>query len=247
MLIAGNRVLISCEGQPATCYGCGAIGHLHQVCPLRRVKETETQEPAKSTYASVVTNTVITHSGEMDDKNTTTGRGESQNTPATPTKTPQIPHPLILGETKILPDTDTEPNKTIQMDTTPIPADEPDGRPSCSHMDDVEKWQGPKTAEMPLKGRLSRRQTDKQVQEMATGTYNIVAPMTDTSCQESDEVSINAENDQGFPPLTRENTQEEIRYSPKRTKKLKMEKVGEHQAERSSTLPRRVPSKSGKS
>jgi len=72
MLIAGNRVLISYEGQPATCYGCGAIGHLHQVCPLRRVKETKTQEPAKSTYASVVTNTVITHSGEMEDKNTTT-------------------------------------------------------------------------------------------------------------------------------------------------------------------------------
>ena len=125
MLIAGNRVLISYEGQPATCYGCGAIGHLHQVCPLSRVKETKTQEPAKSTYASVVTNTVITHSGEMEDKNTTTCRGESQNTPATPTKTPQILHPLLL-ETKIRPETNTEPNKTIQMDTTPVRADKPE-------------------------------------------------------------------------------------------------------------------------
>ena len=52
MIIDGNRVLISHKGQSATCYGCGAIRHLHQVCPLRRVKETETQEPAKSTYAS---------------------------------------------------------------------------------------------------------------------------------------------------------------------------------------------------
>ena len=88
-------------------------------------------------------------------------------------------------------------------------------------------------AGMPIKGRLSRRQTDEQVQEMATGTYNIVPPITETSYQEGDEVSPNAENDQGFPPLTRENTQEEIRHSPKRKKKLKMEKVGENQAERS--------------
>ena len=67
MIIDGNRVLISHKGQSATCYGCGAIRHLHQVCPLRRVKETETQEPAKSTCASMVTNTVITNSEEIED------------------------------------------------------------------------------------------------------------------------------------------------------------------------------------
>ena len=105
-------------------------------------------------------------------------------------------------------------------------------------MDDpaVHKWMKGKN------GRDRRRQEclskvtcrdDKQVQEMATGTYNIVPPITETSCQEGDEVSPNAENDQGFPPLTRENTQEEIRHSPKRKKKLKMEKVGENQTERS--------------
>jgi hypothetical protein len=184
----------------------------------------------------------------MEDKNTTTGREENQNIPATLTKTAQTPHPLLLGKTTILPETDMEPNKTTHMDTTPVQADEAeDGRPCCSHMDEEEKWQGPKTAEMPLKGRLSRRQTDKQVQEMAAGTYNIVPPMIDTSCRKGDEVSTNAENDHGFPPLTRENTQEEIRHSPKRTKELKMEKVGENQAERNRTLPRRVPSKSVKS
>ena len=136
IIIAGNRVLISYEGQSATCYGCRAIGHLHQVCPMRRVKERETQGPAKSIYASVVTNTVITHSGEMEDKNTTTCTEESQNTPATLTKTPQTAHPLLIGTTKILPEIDTEPNKTRQMDTTPVPADEAeDERPCCSHMD----------------------------------------------------------------------------------------------------------------
>jgi hypothetical protein len=113
-------------------------------------------------------------------------------------------------------------------------------------MDEEEKWQGQKRAEMPFKGRLSRRQADKQVHEMAAGTYNIVPPMTDMACRKEDEDSLNTENDQGFPTLTRENTQEEIRHSPKRTKKLKMEKAGENQVQRSRSLPRRIPSKCGK-
>jgi hypothetical protein len=36
MTIAGNRVLVSYEGQPTTCYGCGEKGHLYLVCPRRR-------------------------------------------------------------------------------------------------------------------------------------------------------------------------------------------------------------------
>jgi hypothetical protein len=184
----------------------------------------------------------------MEDNNTPTGREERENTPAILTKTSQTPQPLPPGKTKVLPDTDTESNKTTRMDTTPVPANEDeDGRPCCSHMEDEKQWKGPKPAEMTLKARMSRRQTENQVQEMAAGTYNIVPPMTDTSGQKGDEVSTNTGNDHGFPPLTRENSQEEISHSPKKTKKLKMEKVGENQTERSRTLPRRVPSKSGKS
>jgi hypothetical protein len=33
--IANNRVLLSYEGQPITCYGCGTTGHLYQECPAR--------------------------------------------------------------------------------------------------------------------------------------------------------------------------------------------------------------------
>jgi len=33
MTIAGNRVLVSYEGQPMTCYGCGDTGYLYQFCP----------------------------------------------------------------------------------------------------------------------------------------------------------------------------------------------------------------------
>jgi hypothetical protein len=45
---AGHSVLISCEGQPATCYGCGQIGHLCQACPARQATGTERQVPPKT-------------------------------------------------------------------------------------------------------------------------------------------------------------------------------------------------------
>jgi len=32
----GHRVLLSYEGQQATCDGCGDIGHLYPTCPKRR-------------------------------------------------------------------------------------------------------------------------------------------------------------------------------------------------------------------
>ena len=36
MTMAGDRVLISYERQPTTCYGCGETGHFNQYCPKRR-------------------------------------------------------------------------------------------------------------------------------------------------------------------------------------------------------------------
>jgi hypothetical protein len=41
LTIAGQRVLISYEGQPSTCYGCGEVGHLYHSCPARQTTGTE--------------------------------------------------------------------------------------------------------------------------------------------------------------------------------------------------------------
>jgi hypothetical protein len=49
MKISGNRVLVSYEGQPSTCYGCGEAVHLYLVCPRRRkVAPAESTEPTTS-------------------------------------------------------------------------------------------------------------------------------------------------------------------------------------------------------
>jgi hypothetical protein len=36
LTVAGPRILLAYEGQPATCYGCGVQGHMYQGCPARR-------------------------------------------------------------------------------------------------------------------------------------------------------------------------------------------------------------------
>ena len=45
MTIAGHRVLTPYEGQPLTCYGCGAIGHMYHACPTS-VERIRTWIPA---------------------------------------------------------------------------------------------------------------------------------------------------------------------------------------------------------
>ena len=170
LTIAGHRVLISYEGQPATCYGCGAIGHLHQACPARRANETERQGPIKTTYVSVVTNTAILPGRKMEDTNNTVGQNDAHNTTASTTTTANI-----LDRTAASSATEQEPSRTVNMDTTPVLADgTADGPLGTPLLDDGREGQGPTTAEMSLKGCLSQRKNDNQTQVVDTGTSSIV-------------------------------------------------------------------------
>jgi hypothetical protein len=49
--IAGYRALVSYEGQPQTCYGCGHTDHMYQMCPKRRSTKPNRYEPSGPTWA----------------------------------------------------------------------------------------------------------------------------------------------------------------------------------------------------
>jgi len=53
IMIAGHRGLVSYEGQPTTCYGCGETGHFNQVCPKRRRLGFETTKEPKVSWADI--------------------------------------------------------------------------------------------------------------------------------------------------------------------------------------------------
>ena len=53
LTVAENRVLLSYEGQPSTCYVCGETGHVLQTCPKRRHKGNATATLQRELYAAI--------------------------------------------------------------------------------------------------------------------------------------------------------------------------------------------------
>ena len=54
LMVDEHRALLSYKGQPATCYGCGDIGHLYPTYPKRRNRGTVPRDQQHKTYATVV-------------------------------------------------------------------------------------------------------------------------------------------------------------------------------------------------
>ena len=69
MMMAGHRVLITYEGQPITCFGCGAVDHLYIVCPNRR-KQTEKAATTKNrSWANIAAGEIGGGDTELDTDN----------------------------------------------------------------------------------------------------------------------------------------------------------------------------------
>ena len=54
MTIAGNRLLVSYEGQTITCYGCNDVGHLYQLCPYRSIMRDTAPTELNTSWADIV-------------------------------------------------------------------------------------------------------------------------------------------------------------------------------------------------
>jgi len=94
-IIASNRVLISYEGQPLTCYNCNATDHVFQSCPKRLEKARGRKNEQAATWSQVPKhmNTAIHSSGHtathVSKYNMIQGEGRQDDTNGSPNKEPE--------------------------------------------------------------------------------------------------------------------------------------------------------------
>ena len=55
LIVVGYRVLITYDGIPATCYGCGTAGHMYQDCPARQGTNRQPGKARLVPYAAALT------------------------------------------------------------------------------------------------------------------------------------------------------------------------------------------------
>jgi hypothetical protein len=54
LTVEGYRVLLPCDGQPATYYGCGKAGRMYQECPARQGPVRTRTQTRPASYAAVI-------------------------------------------------------------------------------------------------------------------------------------------------------------------------------------------------
>jgi hypothetical protein len=77
LTVDGQQVLLSYDGQPPTCYGCGESGHIYQGCPTRRKMTTTITSAMAATNASIVTASAAMEESSSHD--IVTGSGTVEN------------------------------------------------------------------------------------------------------------------------------------------------------------------------
>jgi hypothetical protein len=76
LVIAEQRVLVSYDGQPTRCYGCGDTGHIYPTCPRRQRKATLSPSTTPVTYATIAANRPQSSEDQLSD-NTHSNRSQS--------------------------------------------------------------------------------------------------------------------------------------------------------------------------
>ena len=243
LTVANQRVLLSYEGQPPTCYGCGESGHMYQGCPARHKKGTKRTSAMAATYASIVTAVTATKEGPSHDIATANGTvEEEESAPSTIVDWSATGDDIDIPVVQMEPPDPTNTEATLAtldgidndvIDTSQCTAQvEP-----CQRME-VTEPQGdfPTCPEGESRTRTikSRGASPVRRQEEKGAT-----------CEDVEEAM--ADMDDTPPHRERDRTPEESRRSPKRNKKMKMEKRGEQQHKRSCSLPRKASLKSVKS
>ena len=77
-IIAGDRAIVSYEGQPVSCYVCGGTGHMRQTCPHRHSEEQVAPPTSDNTWAKVAATGKLTQ-GKVPVENRETNSQEAED------------------------------------------------------------------------------------------------------------------------------------------------------------------------
>jgi len=241
LTVAGHRVLLSYDGQPVTCYGCGEANHMYSVCPSRQRTNTTRAIPTAATYASILTSaaaaaeqqiegihTEVKYTTECTDAITkTTESNERSREPETSTLETGAPDATENNPKPHAEDLDTALHDVMQHDNI---------------LDRKQVLD----AETKLGTLRIRRKGEQYAQDNRAETPCTPHPQEDTgNLSGSDEMEIGV-TATGTTGHSKDGTHGDTRASPKRTKKMKVENIEEHLSELTRNVSKRVTYKSGK-
>ena len=235
LTVAGNRVILSYEGQPLTCYGCGNEGHIFSACPTRKGPVEARKLPRPASYATVLARsdpdeeinmtdhihtktqkTLKTHTTDMRDgphpSTSRDGPSEIENT------VPQRKEPV------------TPPNAAFQPADPPPPEKETNTESAEHDLMETETLQAapPETQD----GAQQKQDIPKEQKREIPQTKTID---TEKDGDEGDkDLTVDAQ------PMEEEATfKPEKETSPKRNKKMKMDRQATQVHDRSRSATRR--------
>lgn len=223
LMMAGHRVLITYDGQPITCYGCGAEDHFYIDCPNRSKQTRSDMTRKRKTWATVAATGA--HGGDSEPEAGTPGNHEN-NTPDD-TQTEEGQHRQTLPATQ---------KQTYKTDNTT--AGEENGAQATDLLNTVNGAEGHSSQPMDVtEGCQSLEQTQNTQPDMQPkpktgedrvmgGEHTVIANRRQVlSKEKSDQQeSISwAEEVENSTEIEELSEQTQV-GSPKRTKKLKVEK-----------------------
>ena len=241
LTVAGNKVLLSYDGQPFTCYNCGEEGHVASTCPRRSRPVVERRRAHPTSYAGILASADPTDQ-LIESVNIATETQQQTNTHNLDDR--DEPHHYV-GPTGSTDERDKTPQGVVsikpQVDTTqPTPPLTSEKTPDLESMEadrmETESWQAttPETLTNEYnQGALSDRKQDKMRTSQREAQTDKDDPDTDLSM----DVRFMEE---GLTPKHGKD------ISPKRNKKMKTEKSVAQTHDRSRSGTRRALSK-GKS
>jgi hypothetical protein len=221
--VAGFRALISYEGQPTTCYGCNEIGHLYIVCPHRKRARAADMRDTRTSWADVAAKGTVQPQSKpevigvgkdveetvnMEPRSTEEPNTEPQRWEKPPPREEtdlifepmQVTEPDVDGQDKL--DNRVDSREKAVDDVTDIEGEEVEVREEVA--------EGQTTTSQQTHGNIQRLSKQREMRKCG-GTLR-----TGGEWAESEHTATEDEMDKTATPS-----------SPKKTKKLKVEKRGE--------------------